>query len=211
MDREPVAFTAAIDPEDQLRADFYALFARLLLRAPDPELLRMIGNAPLLDSEAGQAELAIAWERLAAAARVMDPEAAADEFEALFGGIGKSAISLYGSHYVGEKAPSARDRFLVELRETMASLELGLRAGETTPEDHLSVLFETMRLLVSGKEMLHPHDIEIQRAFFQKFIAPWHSDCCAAIACASLANFFTLVAECVSAFLAIENQSFEIA
>jgi TorA maturation chaperone TorD len=211
MGREQVVFNAALDPEDQLRADFYALLARLFISPPDAGLLRMIGNAPLLGPEADETELAIAWARLAAAARVMDPDAAADEFEALFGGIGKSAISLFGSHYIGEKTPGARDRFLVELRETLTNLGLGLRTGETMPEDHLSGLFETMRLLIAGNAMLRPRDIEIQRAFFQKFIAVWHADCCAAIACASLANFFTMVAELTSAFLAVENQSLEIA
>ena len=211
MGSEPVGFVATIDPEDRLRADFYALFARLFLAPPDAELLRMIGNSPLLDSEADAAPLAIAWAKLSAAARVMDADAAADEFDALFGGIGKSEISLFGSHYVGEKEPSARDQFLVDLREALARLGLGLKTGQSTPEDHISVLCETMRLLIAGSPMVQPRALEIQSEFFAKFIAPWHADLCAAIACFSLANVFTLVAECLSAFLAVENESFEIA
>lgn len=211
MDSEPVGFAATIDPEDRLRADFYALFARLFLGPPDAELLRMIGNAPLLDSEADDAPLAIAWAKLSAASRVMDPDAAADEFDALFGGIGKSEISLFGSYYVGEKEPAARGQFLVDLREALARLGLGLQAGRNTPEDHVSVLCETMRLLIAGSAMVRPRALDVQSEFFARFMAPWHADLCAAIAFSSLANVYTLVAECLSAFLAVENQSFEIA
>jgi TorA maturation chaperone TorD len=211
MAREPVRFAATIDPEDRLRADFYALFARLLIAPPDAELLRMIGTAPLLDAEADGSALANAWARLSAAARVMDPDAAADEFDALFGGIGKTAVSLFGSYYVGEKVPGMRGNFLVELREMLATLGLGLQTGQNMPEDHLSVLFETMRLLIAGDSSLPPRDIATQRAFFTRFIAPWQADCCAAIANSNLANFFVPVAECLSAFKTIENESVEIA
>ena len=43
-----VAFAPAIEPEDQVRADFYALFARLFFAAPDAALLSTMGSAPFL-------------------------------------------------------------------------------------------------------------------------------------------------------------------
>jgi TorA maturation chaperone TorD len=211
MEEQPVSVVDPIDPEDRLRADFYALFARLYLEYPDQQLLRMIGNAPLLDTQASEAPLPIAWERLSAGARVMDAAAAADEFEALFGGIGKSLVPLFGSHYVGENAPDAGGHFLVELREALRDLGVGLQAGQNVPEDHPSALFETMRLLIAGNESADPRDVETQRTFFRRFIAPWYDSCCSAIAETSLANFYRLVAECTSAFLAVEKESFEMA
>ena len=120
MSSAPVNLVSSIEPEERMRADFYALFARLYFAGPDAELLRMMGSAPLVDPETDIATaatpLSIAWGRLSAAARVMDFEAATDEYDALFGGIGHSEISLFGSNYVGENAPGASTTFLVDLR-----------------------------------------------------------------------------------------------
>jgi len=200
-----------IEPEDRVRADFYALFARLLIGAPDAGLLQMMGDAPFLDADADESALALAWARLSAAARVMDADAAADEYDALFGGIGKSAVSLFGSYYVLINAPGAGGTFLVDLRAALADLGVGLRTGQNMPEDHLSAVLETMRLLIEGNSGATPRGIEEQFQFFGKFIGPWYASCCAAIRETSLANFYKSVAECIDAFLAIENVSFEIA
>jgi hypothetical protein len=78
MSASTIGFVHRLEPEDQVRADFYALLARLYFSAPDSELLRIMGSAPLLAAEADAAALAIAWAKLAAAARVMDAEAAQD-------------------------------------------------------------------------------------------------------------------------------------
>ena len=206
-----IGFVRPLEPEDRVRADFYALFARLFFAPPDAELLRTMGSAPLLDPEADAADFAIAWSRLAAAARVMDPDAAADEFEALFGGIGKSLISLFGSFYIGEDAPGAGGNFLVSLRASLAELGLGLKVGQTLPEDHICCVFETMRLLIAGDIEAGPHDITTQHSFFERFVAPWCTNCCVAIKQASVANLYKTVAECVEAFLAIELESLTIA
>ena len=204
-----------IEPEDRMRADFYALFARLFFAGPDAALLRMMGEAPLVDPEADFATastpLAIAWARLSAAARVMDFEAACDEYDALFGGIGKSEISLFGAYYVGMGAPGAGGNFLVELREALSELRFSLQVGQNTPEDHVCAVFETMRLLIQGDEDLPPRDIDVQSRFFRKFVGAWAPDCCSAIVQSRLANFYKAVAECANAFLAVEIQSFAIA
>jgi len=211
----PVDMVPRIEPEDRMRADFYALFARLLFAAPDAELLQMMGSAPLIEPEAdietAATPLAIAWARLSAASRVMDVDAAADEYDALFGGIGRSEISLFAAYYAGPDAPGAGANFLVDLRAALIELDVALQTGQNTPEDHFSALFETMRLLIHGNGELAPHDLETQSRFFRRFIAPCASDCCTAIAKCRLANFYKLVAECISTFVAIEKQSYEIA
>ena len=61
MNTSRIDFRPALAPEDRLRADFYALFARLYFSAPDAELLRIIGTAPLLAEEADASGLAVAW------------------------------------------------------------------------------------------------------------------------------------------------------
>ncbi len=215
MSGAAVNVVTRIEPEDRMRADFYAVFARLYFAGPDTGLLRMIGEAPLVDYEsdfeAASTPLAIAWARLAAAARVMDAEAATDEYDALFGGIGRSEISVFGAYYVGIDAPGAGGNFLVELREALSELQISPKVGQNTPEDHICAVFETMRLLIHGDGDARPRDIGVQSRFFRKFVGCWAPDCCAAICQSQLANFYRSVAECTNAFLAVESQSFEIA
>src|SRR5215831_6590712 len=96
---EPVAPA----PEDQVRADFYALLSRLYAAAPDAALLRTIADAGELHAADGQdpnAGLASAWRMLGQASEAMDPEAVAQEYQELFVGVGKSEVSLYASSYV---------------------------------------------------------------------------------------------------------------
>ena len=44
MEPAPVVFAPGIDPEDQARADFYALLARLYAAEPDAALLESIAR-----------------------------------------------------------------------------------------------------------------------------------------------------------------------
>src|SRR6202521_5651196 len=88
----------AVAYEDQARADFYALLARLYAAAPDAALLSSIAACDELsadaDSEGGRT-LAEAWRNLIAASTAMDPAAAADEYQTLFVGVAKSDISAH--------------------------------------------------------------------------------------------------------------------
>lgn len=211
MSDATIGFAPRIEPEDSVRADMYALFARLYFSAPDSELLRMIGTAPLLSDDTDSGRLAVSWARLCAACRVMDADAALDEYEGLFGGIGKPAISLYGSYYASAQLPGSAGQFLVDLRAHLSGLGLGLQRGLNLPEDHLSGLFETMRILVAGSQHSLPRTIADQHAFFERFVASWYVKCCTAIGSAALANFYRTVAECTEAFLAVEDASFAIA
>ena len=211
MSASTIGFVPRLEPEDRLRADFYALLARLYFSAPDMDLLRVMGTAPLLAAEADSARLAVAWARLAAAARVMDPDAAQDEYAALFGGVGKSLISLFASYYAAENAPGVAGQFLVDLRTELAHSGLGLQSGQSLPEDHLSALFETMRLLIEGNGEGGPRPLAGQQAFFRRFIAPCYGKCCNAIENTPIANFYKTVSECTVIFLAIEDESFAIA
>ncbi len=221
----PITFARQLEPEDRIRADLYAIFARLFFAPPDAELLHVIGNAPLLDAEADSAGLAIAWARLAAAARVMDIDAAHDEYEALFGGVGHSLVSLFGSYYVrtaanyaaatasGDGTTTSGDGgpFLVELRGALADLGFGLQRGQSLPEDHLSPVFETMRLLIEGGPGIEPSSVDAQRKFFTTFVAPWVAQCCTAIVQSSVANFYKVVAQSAEAFMAVEDEQFAMA
>ena len=75
MEPAPVVFAPTLDPEDQARADFYALLARLYAAEPDAALLASIAAADELAVDEGNVEgeaLAEAWRTLIAASAVMD-------------------------------------------------------------------------------------------------------------------------------------------
>jgi len=198
-----------LEPEDQARADFYALLARLYAAAPDAPLLAAIATAGSLDGDAGvqdSNDLAAAWDSLRAASAETDPTSVADEYQALFIGVGKSEVSLYATHYLGPQS----GRPLAEVRAALAALGLARRPEQSEFEDHLSVLLETMRMLVAGDADRRAASIAEQKAFCERHLLPWAFDCCSAITQNSVAKFYRQVASYTSSFLALERDSFAI-
>jgi TorA maturation chaperone TorD len=211
MSEAPVHLHHRLPPEDQARADFYAILARLFAAAPDAALLLGIASAPALAPSTRLVEsdadgLAGAWDTLRAASAAMDPEAARDEFQALFVGVGRSEVSLYASHYVGPQS----GRPLAELRTTLAGMGLARRPESSEYEDHLALVLETMRMLVAGDGGRDPAPIGQQRAFCERHLFPWIFDCCAAISAISVANYYRRVAEFTVCFAALERDSFAL-
>lgn len=211
MSEALVTLREGIPPEDQARADFYALLARLFADAPDAAFLAAVANAASLVAEGsladgGGQDLAAAWDELRAASARVDPVSAADEHQALFVGVGRSAVSPYASHYL---APQS-GRLLAELRATLARLGLARKPAASEYEDHIAVVLETMRLLAAGDATTPPASISGQREFFERYVAPWAFDCCAAIATNSVANYYRPVAQFAASFLALERDSFAL-
>lgn len=198
-----------LEPEDQARAEFYALLARLFSDAPDAALLRAIADAPPLapaahaGDEAGGDGVASAWDAMRAASAAISPEAARDEFQALFVGVGRSEVSLYASHYLGPQS----GRPLAELRTSLAKLGLARRPESNEFEDHLSLVLETMRMLVAGDGERVPAGIDEQQAFFARHMLSWVPDCCTAIRRNSVANYYRRVAEFAQCFVGLERDS----
>src|SRR6185436_795782 len=152
----PVTVQRPLAPEDAARADFYALLSRLLAAPPDGPLLRNLADAPALQ---GDADLAKAWDHLTRASSAIDADAAGEEFDLLFAGVGKGLVSLYAGFYAGA---SAVDHPRVRIQHDLAALGLALRADSTEPEDHLSGLFEAMRVLIAGGAGRGPASIDEQ-------------------------------------------------
>lgn len=198
---KPVVVGHPLTPEDRNRGDFYALLARLYAAAPDRPLLQAIAQAPALE---GAAPIVAAWERLRAASGAMDADAAEQEYTDLFIGVGKSEVNLHGSHWI---AGAMMERPLAELRAELTALGVGRRAGVTTLEDHLSALFETMRLLIAGKDDRPPVPVATQRAFFERHIGSWAFACCAAIRETTIANYYACVAEFTEEFMALDRDA----
>jgi TorA maturation chaperone TorD len=199
----PVVVHARLDAEDAARADFYALFARLLGDAPDAALLGTLSQAGPL---AGESDLAVAWQALVAASSVMDADAARDEYDALFGGLGRAPVSIYAGAYVGA---TAVDHPRVRIQRDLETLGLAHRST-VHPEDHVGALFDAMRVLVAGGAGRGPATLEGQARFFEAHVRPGASGFFAAVAAAKKANYYRRVAALGAAFLAIETQSFQM-
>jgi TorA maturation chaperone TorD len=202
----PVTLHRTLAAEETARADFYALLGRLFQVAPDNALLRLLAEAsPLPD--AGDSRLAKAWQGLVDASSVMDADAALDEYEALFGGVGKAAVSLYAGFYAGA---AAIDHPRVRIRADLAGLGLAPRDASTEPEDHFGAIFDAMRVLVAGGLGRGPATVQEQRRFFESHLEPALGGFFAALGRAPVANYYRKVAALGAAFFAIETESFQL-
>ena len=204
------AFSAvpmSINGEDQARADLYALLARLLLAAPDAALLAALAGADPICAEGGDVALEHAWEQLTAASSVMDPDAVAEEFNALFVSIGSPPVNPYGSRYL---SGYMNDTPLAHLRTDLAQLGVQRVRGIAEFEDHLGALCETMRVMIIGAPGIRRQSVERQQQVFEAHIAPWYARCLDDIASAQGANYYRLVARLAGAFLAIEAEAFAV-
>lgn len=206
----------ALGAEDQARANFYALLARLFYAPPDDRLLRNIATSDDDDEQpsgtAGTPEPAVSldtssldttWRNLVSAAASADQAGVADEYNSLFVGSGRSDISLYVGAYT---ARSSVDSKLVALREFLTAHGIQRQAAVHEPEDHLAMLFEVMRYLISEQ----PDDIEEQKLFFDNFVWSGGTALCDAITTHPRAQFFTHVAAFAKSFLLVEHDAFQM-
>ena len=203
----PLKLGAYVSPEDHGRANFYALISRLFADAPDQALLQAIAGSPPLASDDTGEPLALAWSKLIAASSAMDADAAREEFDALFVGIGRSPVNLHASHHL---TGFMMETPLAEVRGTLATLGIARLESQTVVEDHIAALCEVMRLLIVGADGVAPAALSVQMQFFDMHIAPWFELCCSAITKSPLANFYSVVAQWSGSFLRVERDAFAI-
>lgn len=202
----PVALTRALAAEEAARGDFYALLARLLSAPPDAGLLASLAAAHAIPAD-GDAALASAWQDLVDASSAMDAQAAAEEFEALFVGVGKSAVSVFAGFYGG--APAA-DHPRVRIQGDLAALGLARRDAVSEPEDHYAGLLDAMRVLVAGGAGRSPATLSEQKRFFRDHIEPGLAKLFRAVGQSPHANYYRNVAALGAAFTALESESFQL-
>jgi len=201
----PLRFQAPEVPEDKARAGYYALLARLFYSGPDAALLATIGETGEIASGAEQSALADAWNKLAAAARVMEAEAARLEYDQLFIGTGKAEVTPYASYYLAE---TGREKILARLRGELVGLGLARSEGAHEPEDHMAGLFDVMRHLISlGSE---DAALQKQQGFFDRYIARSFPGFCDAISKSEKANFYKHVAHFALAFFLVESEALKV-
>jgi TorA maturation chaperone TorD len=200
----PIKFDSPrqITPEDQARANFYALLANLFYRAPDDRLLQAVAVA-----EPPDGALHDAWVALGDAASVTPADAVYEEYEELFIGVGKAPISLYGSVYL---AGFMMEKPLAELRDTLAEMGFSRSGTVREPEDHVAALCDVMRALIVGDVNHAPAPIAAQHKFFSTHMQPWIEDCMGSISAYHRANFYKRVAVFASVFFEVEKDAFEM-
>lgn len=200
----PTGFAAPLPPEEQARANFYALIARLFYAPPDRELLAALVSADGIVTEGADSSLATAWRELMLAAAATDPDAASEEYDRVFVGTGKAPVTLYTSAYT---VKSAVANPLVEIRDFLLARDLARRESASEPEDHISALCEVMRHLVAEQQTT----AEDQRALFMRFLWPAAPALCDAVINQEPHGFYRHVARFAKNFFALEHTAFEMA
>ena len=201
----PLRFQPPEVPEDKAREGYYALLARLFYAGPDAALLAAIGGAGRIAGEGEQSALGGAWNRLAAAARATEAEAACLEYDEILVGTGKAEVTPYASYYLAE---TGREKILAGLRGELLGLGLARSEAAHEPEDHMAGLFDVMRHLIS----LGSEDVSLQRqqGFFDRYIARSYPGFCRSISASEKANFYRHVAQFAEAFFAVETEALKV-
>jgi len=198
------ATSSALD-EETARAELYGLLAQLFYAPPAPELLAKLRVAAT-EAPAAGGFLEEPWRALVGVARELSDDAIAAEYNALFGGVGKPEVYLYGSHYL---SGFLNEKPLARLRTELASLGLTRDEAMSDTEDHIAYLCEVMRYLIAGDDVAVAN-LTRQQAFFSEHLQPWLAPLCDAIAQHPKARFYAAVAGLTRAFVSVEAQGFDM-
>ena len=192
--------------EETARAEIYGLLAELFYAPPSAELYGKLSIA-VTEAPTPGGMLEGSWTDLVAAARQHESAAVAREYNALFGGVGKPEVYLFGSHYL---SGFLNEKPLAALRSELALLGLA-RDEKIMPEteDHAAYLFEVMRYLIAGDDVAVAN-LTRQREFFACHLQPWLPQMCDAVAQHPKADFYRILAAFTQAFLSVEAQGFDM-
>lgn len=188
-----------LSPEDQARADLYALLSSLLLEIPTEDVLKNLSQL-----EGGEGDIGSAISSLARVARSVDAGSVEREYNVIFIGVGRGDILPYASYYL---TGFLHEKPLADLRATMRRLGLKRSEGVVEPEDHLGTLCEMMAGLITGA-FGEPASLTVQKEFFNAHIAPWAAHCFSDLEKAENAVLYAPVGSLGRALMDIENEAF---
>ncbi len=201
----PLVFAGADDSDELARAELYGLLARLWVAPPDEALLEQFRVAVTQAPEPG-APLEAPWQDLVGAMRQTSAAAAAAEYDALFQGVGRPEVFLYGSYYL---AGFLNEKPLAALRSDLAALGLARDETRGETEDHVAAVFEVMRWLIAGDDVA-TCNLEQQRRFFRAHVQTWLEDLCTAVQQHPRAEVWRAVAAFTRVFVQVETQAFDL-
>ena len=191
--------------EETARAEVYGLLAALYYAAPTAELHENMRLA-VTEAPAAGAVLEGSWGELVAAARAQSLTEIGQEYEALFGGVGKPEVYLYGSHYL---SGFLNEKPLAALRTDIAALGLARDDAMPETEDHVAYLCEVMRYLIAGDDVAVAN-LTRQQEFFARHVQPWFPLMCEALMQHPKARFYRALAAFTQAFIGVESQGFDM-
>jgi TorA maturation chaperone TorD len=201
-----IAFQASSGlDEETARSELYGLLAGVFYASPAIELLAQI-RAAATDTPAAGAFLEEPWRNFVGVTRSMTDQAIRDEYDALFGGVGKPEVYLYGSHFL---SGFLNEKPLARLRTELQSLGLERSELMSDTEDHFAYLCEVMRYLIAGDDVAVAN-LTRQREFFSTHMQPWISLMCDDIQSNTKAHFYASLAELTRAFMGVEAQGFDM-
>ncbi len=201
----PIDSTSSALDEEIARAEVYGLLAALYYAPPSPPLLSQLRVAVTVAPAAG-GFLEESWGELVAQARALSDVDIDNEYDSLFGGVGKPEVYLYGSHYL---SGFLNEKPLVALRHDLAELGLTRDATVSETEDHIACLCEVMRYLIAGEDGAMAN-LARQRDFFTSHIQPWVMTLCDALVAHPKARFYAALAAFTRAFVSVEAQGFDM-
>lgn len=201
---EPIPVSSALD-EETARAEVYGLLAALYYAPPGAELLSQLRVA-VTEAPAAGGFLEEPWRQFVGTVRELSDEQVANEYDALFGGVGKPEVYLFGSYYL---SGFLNEKPLSALRGDLAAL--GLARDETMPEteDHFACVCEVMRYLIAGDDV-EVANLTQQQKFFSAHVQPWVPAMCEAITAHPKARFYAALAGFTAAFISVETQGFDL-
>jgi len=201
---EPIPVSSALD-EETARAEVYGLLAALYYAPPGAELLAQLRVA-VTEAPAAGGFLEEPWRQFVGTVRGLSDEQVANEYDALFGGVGKPDVYLFGSYYL---SGFLNEKPLAALRSDLAAL--GLARDEAMPEseDHFACICEVMRYLIAGEDV-EVANLTQQQKFFSTHVQPWVHAMCEAISAHPKARFYAALAGFTAAFISVETQGFDL-
>ncbi|MEI8157319.1 MAG: molecular chaperone TorD family protein [Burkholderiales bacterium] len=203
MTQAPIS-GAGLD-EETARAELYGLLALVYYAPPAPELIAQLRVA-VTEAPAAGGFLEEPWRVLVGVARAMDDASVTAEYIALFGGVGKPEVYLFGSFYL---SGFLNEKPLAALRTDIAALGLARDDAMSETEDHIAYLCEVMRYLIAGDDVAVAN-LARQQAFFSTHLQPWALRMCDALQAHPKAHFYAAVAALTRAFMAVEAQGFDM-
>lgn len=201
----PARDLARADETDGLRAQQWALLARVLSAAPDKQTLDALSQLNGDGSALGNA-----YDVLARTAREASEDDVRQEFFELFVGVGRGELLPYASFYL---TGFLNERPLADLRRDLTAMGIERAKDRHEPEDHIASLAEVMAGLADGS-----FDASVlgcgaagEAGFFARHLEPWVSQFFDDLAIAPSARFYRPIAEIGRIFTDIEMRAFELA
>lgn len=191
--------------EETARAEIYGLLAALFYAAPTPEMYSDMRVA-VTEAPAAGGSLESPWADLVAAAREQSLADTASEYDALFGGVSKPEVYLFGSHYL---SGFLNEKPLAALRTDIAALGLGRDETLSETEDHVAYICEVMRYLIAGDDAATAN-LTRQREFFTRHVLTWLPAMCEAVMQHPKARFYRALAVFAECFVRVESQGFDM-